>query len=32
MASKKKRAAENYLTHDNWDNEDDNKEPEVVNE
>ena len=30
MATKKKRAADNYLTHDNWDQEDDNEEPEVI--
>ncbi|XP_066918560.1 nuclear pore complex protein Nup50-like [Clytia hemisphaerica] len=28
MATKKKRAADNYLTHDNWDQEDDSEEPE----
>ena len=29
MAAKKKRAADNYLTHDNWDNDEDSAEPEV---
>jgi hypothetical protein len=29
MASKKKRAADNYLTHDNWDRDDESDQPEV---
>ena len=30
MASKKKRAADTYLTHDNWDAEEESEEQEVL--